>query len=75
MGCADSAVSGIRLRRENGSNLAVAGSREGPFLPMTGWPGDRGRLLVSEGPSDTAALFDMGFLNVVGRPSCVGPPE
>lgn len=29
-------------------------------------------LLVAEGPTDVAALWDMGFRNVVGRPSCTG---
>ena len=29
-------------------------------------------MLICEGPTDTAALLDMGFANVVGRPSCTG---
>ena len=64
-------VLGIRLRRPNGSKFAVTGGHDGLFLPGD-LPGDAGgRLLVCEGPTDTAALLDLGF-DVVGRPSCTG---
>jgi 5S rRNA maturation endonuclease (ribonuclease M5) len=68
-------VLGIRLRRPNGFKFAVAGGKEGLFLPngrARGTPSDPLPLLVCEGPTDTAALLDMGFLQVIGRPSCTG---
>ena len=63
-------VLGIRLRRPNGSKLAVTGSREGLFIPSITPNGDM--LLICEGATDTAALTDFGFTNIVGRPSCTG---
>jgi 5S rRNA maturation endonuclease (ribonuclease M5) len=65
------AVSGIRLRRQGGAKFAVEGSRDGLFFPDSLAASDS-RLLVCEGPTDTAALLDMGFGNVAGRPSCTG---
>jgi hypothetical protein len=64
-------VLGIRLRRANGFKFAVRGGHEGLFLPCRfgAYPGP---LLICEGPTDTAALFDLGFGNVVGRPNCAG---
>jgi hypothetical protein len=62
-------VRGIRLRLVNGRKLAVTGSREGLFLPEKC---SGNQLLVTEGPTDTAALLDMGFPFVAGRPSCTG---
>lgn len=67
---ADGAVVGIRLRRPNGSKFAVTGGREGLFLPAT--DPTEPRLLVCEGPTETAALLDLGFRAMVGRPSCTG---
>jgi phage/plasmid primase-like uncharacterized protein len=62
-------VRGIRLRGPDGRKWAVAGGREGLFIP------DRldaaQRLLICEGPTDTAAALDMGC-EAVGRPSCTG---
>lgn len=64
-------VLGIRLRRPNGSKFAVAGGHDGLFLPGD-VPGDAGgRLLVCEGPTDTAVVLDFGF-PAVGRPNCTG---
>lgn len=60
-------VVGIRLRRPNGFKFAVTGGKEGLFIPSTVEP-QPNRLLVSEGPTDTAALLDLGFNNAVGRP-------
>ena len=62
-------VLGIRLRLRNGRKLSVRGSKEGLFLPA-GLEGGQ-QLLVAEGPTDTAALLDLGFA-AVGRPSCTG---
>jgi len=63
---------GVRLRAEDGRKWAVAGSRNGLF-----WPDDlraEGPLLVCEGPTDTAALLDLGY-DAIGRPSCTGAVE
>jgi hypothetical protein len=68
---ADHRVLGIRLRRANGFKFAVTGSKEGLFLPAGTEP-NSSPLLVCEGPTDAAALLEMRFANVVGRPSCTG---
>jgi phage/plasmid primase-like uncharacterized protein len=60
---------GIRLRLPSGRKLSVKGGKEGLFIPEGIEP--HGLLLVCEGPTDTAALLDLGF-NAVGRPSCSG---
>jgi DNA primase len=66
-------VLGIRLRRPNGFKLAVTGSREGLFIPgLDNQANETSPLLICEGPTDTAALLDMGFSHVAGRPSCTG---
>ena len=62
-------IVGIRLRRPDGRKLSVKGGKEGLFVPEGLDPG--GWLLVCEGPTDTAALLDLGF-PTVGRPSCAG---
>ncbi len=68
-------VHGLRLRTSDGRKFSVKGGREGLFIPDYGAPVDlvfaNNRLLICEGPTDTAALFDLDF-NVVGRPSCAG---
>jgi len=74
-------VVGIRLRRPDGHKLSVKGGHEGVFIPeglasphpdpLPKGEGIGGRLLVCEGPTDTAALLDLG-LPAVGRPSCTG---
>ena len=69
MRSADGMITGIRLRYWNGKKLSVKGGKEGLFLPRDLQLG--GRLLICEGPTDTAALLDLGF-SVVGRPSCSG---
>jgi hypothetical protein len=65
----DGQVCGIRLRTEAGAKFAVRGSKDGLFVP--GGLDDPAVLLVTEGPTDCAALLDIGF-PVVGRPSCRG---
>jgi hypothetical protein len=66
---ANARIVGIRLRKPDGSKLAVRGSRHGCFLPHGVIPtGDS--LAIVEGPTDAAAIFDWGFDNVIGLPSC-----
>ena len=72
MSAADGTVRGVRVRKVDGAKLAMTGSREGLFLPEGLRAGGLlRRLLIAEGPSDTAALLDLGF-DAVGRPSCTG---
>jgi hypothetical protein len=62
-------ILGIRLRASGGRKYSVRGGKEGLFLPSNSAGNS---LLVAEGPTDAAALLDMGFPFVVGRPSCTG---
>jgi hypothetical protein len=62
-------VIGVRLRTADGKKFAVRGSRNGLFISEGIDP--TGLVLVAEGPTDTAALLDLGFA-AVGRPSCTG---
>lgn len=62
-------VVGVRTRYASGAKAAIKGGREGLFVPADLEPG--GRLLIAEGPTDTAALLGLGF-SAVGRPSCTG---
>jgi hypothetical protein len=62
-------IVGIRLRSWTGRKWAVSGGREGLFIPAG--LAYSGRLLVAEGPTDTAALLDLGY-EALGRPSCTG---
>ena len=62
-------VVGIRLRTSDGFKYALTGSRQGLFVP-SGFVTE-GLLLICEGPTDTAAALDLGFL-AAGRPSCCG---
>lgn len=62
-------VLGLRLRTSDGRKFAAFGGHEGLFIPdglTFAVP-----LLIAEGPTDTAALLDMGF-EAVGRPCCTG---
>jgi hypothetical protein len=69
MHSSDGRVVGIRLRSPSGFKYAVAGGAEGLFLPRD--LSSAAQLLVAEGPTDTAALLDLGFA-AIGRPSCSG---
>ncbi len=65
-------IVGFRTRTEQGDKFAIKGSRAGLFIPagvdLTG------EVFVVEGPTDVAAMCDMG-LNAIGRPSCMGSEE
>lgn len=63
---------GIRLRSWHGRKWAIRGSRQGLFIPQY-FPYclEHLRLFVAEGPTDAAALLDMGLF-AIGRPSCRG---
>jgi len=69
MRSADGQIIGIRLRLADGRKLSLRGGHEGLFLPEGIEHG--GQLLIAEGPTDCAALLDLGF-QAVGRPSCTG---
>lgn len=59
-------IVGIRLRSSSGEKWAVRGSYNGLFMPK---PLDHGGpVLLPEGPTDTATLYDLGF-DTIGRPS------
>lgn len=61
---------GIR-RRVDGKKQAVAGSRNGLFVPDLP---ERDLVLVTEGESDCAAALSLGFF-AIGRPGCQGGAE
>jgi len=65
----DEHIRGIRLRSWDGRKWSVRGGREGLFVPVG--LDFASRLLVCEGPTDTAALLDLGF-EAIGRPSATG---
>lgn len=65
-------VCGIRYRAEDGRKWAVRGSRNGVFSPAK--LHRDGPLLVCEGPTDTAAMLDLGY-DAVGRASCLSNIE
>lgn len=58
---------GIRMRGRDGSKWAAKGSRNGLFAPAYWSP--FGTVLICEGPTDTGAGLDMGYMSI-GRPSC-----
>lgn len=59
---------GIRIRSEDGQKWAQPGSHAGIFIPTIK---PQRRMLVVEGPTDTAAALTMGYY-AIGRPSCSG---
>jgi 5S rRNA maturation endonuclease (ribonuclease M5) len=65
-------IVGIRLRREDGSKFCVKGSKEGLFIPDNFGQSTDSTLIICEGATDVAALLDLGFRGVIGRPSCLG---
>jgi len=58
---------GIRYRTKDGNKFAAKGSKQGLFVPSN-FSFEKG-VVVCEGPTDTAAMLDLG-LNAIGRPSC-----
>ena len=65
-------VIGIRVRASDGKKWCVPGSRTGVFWPEN--IDDVDVLLLSEGPTDTAALLTLDYA-AAGRPSCSGGVE
>jgi hypothetical protein len=63
-------IVGIRIRGK-GRKWCVPGSRHGLFWPEGVYANSPQRLIVAEGPTDCAALLDLGF-DAIGRPSCLG---
>ncbi|MCB9609453.1 MAG: toprim domain-containing protein [Polyangiaceae bacterium] len=66
-------VCGVRVRSRSGRKWAVQGSRNGLFIPE-GVDLQHDRLVLCEGPTDTAALLDLG-VPAVGRPDAQGRLE
>lgn len=62
-------VLGIRLRTPSGFKYAVKGGKQGLFIPLE--IDATNSLVVCEGPTDAAALLDLGFA-AIGQPSCTG---
>ena len=58
---------GIRFRTSSGQKFAAKGSKQGLFIPKTFHR--KQAVVVCEGPTDTAAMVQLGF-NAIGRPSC-----
>ena len=63
-------VIGILRRYRTGRKRTIKSSERGLYIPR-GWRERTGALLLPEGASDTAALWDLGCA-VIGRPSCSG---
>jgi len=66
-------IIGIRLRCGQ-KKFAVAGSRAGLFWPVRVKQRSCKELWICEGPTDTAAMLDLGFA-AIGRSSCNGSVE
>ena len=65
-------VVGIRMRSRSGKKYALPGSKDGLFGIFDMSYKSTDPILVAEGPTDVAALLDLGFHFSVGRPSCRG---
>ena len=61
-------IIGIRLRSDRGK-FSVRGSQNGLFWPVGIKADSKELLFICEGPTDCAALLDLGF-SVIGRASC-----
>jgi hypothetical protein len=62
---------GVRTRYPNGNKRSVKGSRNGLFYPLEVWKYEHNLLFICEGPTDTAAILDLGF-DAIGRPCALG---
>jgi 5S rRNA maturation endonuclease (ribonuclease M5) len=61
---------GCRFRRNDGKKYSLKGGREGLFFSREFTP--TRPTWITEGPTDAAALCEIGFTNVIGRPNCSG---
>jgi len=61
---------GCRCRRTDGRKFSLKGGREGVFIPLE-FQAAR-PIVIAEGLSDAAAVYDVVSRNVIGRPSCLG---
>lgn len=68
MRAGDNSYCGIRLRNDKGEKWAERGSHSGLFIPQCE---PTGTVLITEGPTDTAAALTLGYY-ALGRPSCSG---
>jgi len=59
---------GIRMRAKT-KKFAIKGGKNGIFWPIGVFAESREILFICEGPTDTAALLDLGF-EAIGRASC-----
>ncbi|MEM6260476.1 MAG: hypothetical protein AAGI37_19550 [Planctomycetota bacterium] len=64
-------IIGIRLRSTDGFKYAANGSMSGLFVPRDLGKTAHNTLVITEGPTDCAAVLDMGF-DAIGRPSNTG---
>lgn len=69
MRTADGAIVGIRLRKPTGLKYCITGSRTALFVPEE--LANASTLCIAEGPTDCAALLDLGLV-AIGRPNCSG---
>ena len=66
---------GVRTRNADGTKRSIRGSKAGLFLADDDWTRsslERDPVMITEGPTDAAALMSMGYDSVIGRPSCRG---
>ena len=64
-------IVGVRLRGDDGRKWCIRGSRQGLFIAAVQ---AEERVVICEGPTDTAALLTAGIW-AIGRPSCNGCEE
>lgn len=67
---ADMKPLGVRFRRADGRKWSLTGGREGVLLSRSFTPTKP--VWIAEGPTDSAALVQLGLRNVIGRPNCMG---